>query len=59
MSSRSQRINRGGQIVAITANFLVDSIESITSSGHISKKFVGLILVPIVGNAAGKTPFPC
>jgi len=39
-------------LVAITAEFLVDSINGLTSSGHISKQFVGLILLPIVGNAA-------
>ncbi|KAI0300889.1 calcium/proton exchanger [Russula brevipes] len=39
-------------LVAITAEFLVDSIDGLTSSGHISKEFVGLILLPIVGNAA-------
>jgi len=39
-------------LVAITAEFLVDSIDGITSTGHISKEFVGLILLPIVGNAA-------
>lgn len=39
-------------LVAITAEFLVDSISGLTSSGHISKGFVGLILLPIVGNAA-------
>ncbi|KAH8994976.1 calcium/proton exchanger [Lactarius akahatsu] len=39
-------------IVAITAEFLVDSIDGLTASGNISKEFVGLILLPIVGNAA-------
>jgi len=39
-------------LVAITAEFLVDSIDELTSTGHISKGFVGLILLPIVGNAA-------
>ncbi|KAH9994793.1 Sodium/calcium exchanger protein-domain-containing protein [Russula vinacea] len=39
-------------LVAVTAEFLVDSIDGLTSSGHISKGFVGLILLPIVGNAA-------
>jgi len=39
-------------VVAITAEFLVDSIDGLTQSGHISKGFVGLILLPIVGNAA-------
>lgn len=39
-------------LVAITAEFLVDSIDGLTSTGAISKEFVGLILLPIVGNAA-------
>ncbi|KAH9014308.1 calcium/proton exchanger [Lactarius pseudohatsudake] len=39
-------------IVAITAEFLVGSIDGLTESGQISKEFVGLILLPIVGNAA-------
>jgi len=37
----------------VTAEFLVDSIEGVTETGHISKEFVGVILLPIVGNAAG------
>jgi len=39
-------------VVAITAEFLVGSIDGLTDTGHISKGFVGLILLPIVGNAA-------
>ncbi len=39
-------------VVAICAEFLVDSIDSIVESAHISKTFIGLILIPIVGNAA-------
>ncbi|KAM5538547.1 hypothetical protein V8D89_007880 [Ganoderma adspersum] len=39
-------------IVAVTAEWLVDSIDGLTDSGKISKEFVGLILLPIVGNAA-------
>ncbi|KAN0103667.1 Sodium/calcium exchanger domain containing protein [Russula decolorans] len=39
-------------LVAITAVFLVDSIDGLTSSGHISKGFVSLILLPNVANAA-------
>lgn len=39
-------------LVAICAEYLVDSIDSIVESAHISKTFVGLILIPIVGNAA-------
>lgn len=39
-------------VVAICAEFLVDSIDSIVETAHISKTFIGLILIPIVGNAA-------
>ncbi|KDR76316.1 hypothetical protein GALMADRAFT_247691 [Galerina marginata CBS 339.88] len=39
-------------LVAITAEWLVDSINGLTASGAISKEFVGIILLPIVGNAA-------
>ena len=38
--------------VAICAEYLVDSIDSIVQTAHISKTFIGLILLPIVGNAA-------
>jgi Ca2+:H+ antiporter len=41
------------QLVAVTAEFLVDSIDGLTESGKIKKEFVGIILLPIVGNAAG------
>lgn len=39
-------------LVALNAEFLVDSINDVTCGGGISKNFVGLILLPIVGNAA-------
>lgn len=39
-------------LVAVTAEFLVSSIDGLTSSGTISEEWVGLILLPIVGNAA-------
>jgi len=39
-------------LVAVTAEFLVSSIDGLTSTGHISEAWVGLILLPIVGNAA-------
>ncbi|KAI6108227.1 calcium proton exchanger [Pisolithus sp. B1] len=39
-------------LVAVTAEFLVDSINGLTSGGAISTEFVGVILLPIVGNAA-------
>ncbi|KAK6538054.1 hypothetical protein TWF694_010944 [Orbilia ellipsospora] len=39
-------------MVAICAEYLVDSIDSIVATTNISKTFIGLILLPIVGNAA-------
>ena len=38
--------------VAVCAEYLVDSIDSLVATAHISKTFIGLILLPIVGNAA-------
>lgn len=42
------------QLTAVTAEWLLDSISGLTSSGHIKEEFVGIILLPIVGNAAGR-----
>ncbi|KJZ78458.1 Vacuolar calcium ion transporter [Hirsutella minnesotensis 3608] len=39
-------------LVSICADYLVGSIDDIVESAHISKAFIGLILIPIVGNAA-------
>ncbi|KUI56831.1 Vacuolar calcium ion transporter [Cytospora mali] len=39
-------------LIAFCAEFLVDSIDYVTTSGGISEEFLGLILLPIVGNAA-------
>jgi Ca2+:H+ antiporter len=39
-------------MVAVCAEYLVDSIDSTVKTAHISKTFIGLILLPIVGNAA-------
>lgn len=39
-------------LVAVCAEYLVDSIDAIVEEAHISKTFIGLILIPIVGNAA-------
>lgn len=39
-------------LVAICAECLVDSIDHLVTSSGISRVFVGLILLPIVGNAA-------
>jgi Ca2+:H+ antiporter len=39
-------------LVSVCADYLVDSIDSLVETTHISKTFVGLILIPIVGNAA-------
>lgn len=38
--------------VAVCAEYLVDSIDAIVERVHISKTFIGLVLLPIVGNAA-------
>ena len=38
--------------VAVCAEYLVDSIGAVTETAGISKTFIGLILLPIVGNAA-------
>lgn len=39
-------------VVAICADYLVGSIDALVEQVHISKTFIGLILLPIVGNAA-------
>ncbi|KAL9095553.1 MAG: hypothetical protein Q9165_001985 [Trypethelium subeluteriae] len=39
-------------MVAVCADYLVDSIDSIVEASGISKTFIGLVLLPIVGNAA-------
>ena len=39
-------------LVGVTAEWLVDSIDGLASSTGISKEWIGLILLPIVGNAA-------
>ncbi|KAF2009925.1 vacuolar calcium ion transporter-like protein /H(+) exchanger [Aaosphaeria arxii CBS 175.79] len=39
-------------LVAFCSEFMVSSIEGVTKSGTVSTTFVGLILLPIVGNAA-------
>ncbi|KAJ6141596.1 hypothetical protein N7470_009986 [Penicillium chermesinum] len=39
-------------LVGVCAEFMVDAIDDVTASGAIGKTFVGLILLPIVGNAA-------
>ncbi|GJJ08296.1 hypothetical protein Clacol_002507 [Clathrus columnatus] len=40
-------------LVAVTAEFLVDSINGVTENTPLTQQWVGLILLPIVGNAAG------
>ncbi|KAH8928154.1 calcium/proton exchanger [Atractiella rhizophila] len=39
-------------LVGLTSEFLVDSINGFAEKGGISQEFVGLIMLPIVGNAA-------
>ncbi|MDF2512315.1 MAG: cax [Herbinix sp.] len=42
-------------LIAIESELLVQSIEPMTETAGISKMFVGIILIPIVGNAAEHT----
>ncbi|KAK8859511.1 Calcium/proton exchanger [Apiospora arundinis] len=39
-------------LIAICAHYLVNSIDALVERVHLSRNFVGLILIPIVGNAA-------
>ncbi|VVT53863.1 uncharacterized protein SAPINGB_P003788 [Magnusiomyces paraingens] len=39
-------------VVSYCADYLVDSIDSIVTETGISKTFIGVVLIPIVGNAA-------
>lgn len=39
-------------VISFCADYLVDSIDDIVATGAVSKNFIGLILIPIVGNAA-------
>jgi Ca2+:H+ antiporter len=39
-------------VIALCAEFMVDAIDAVTKEGGLSEEFVGLILLPIVGNAA-------
>lgn len=39
-------------IVALCADFMVESIDVVSKDAHIPESFIGMILVPIVGNAA-------
>lgn len=39
-------------VVSICADYLVGSIDDIVASSGLSKTFIGLIVIPIVGNAA-------
>lgn len=40
------------------SEFLVGSIDALTSGGTLTETFVGLIIIPIVGNAAGFLSHP-
>jgi Ca2+:H+ antiporter len=39
-------------VIALCAEFMMDAIDAVTEEGGLSEEFVGLILLPIVGNAA-------
>lgn len=38
--------------VGVCAEYMVDGISAVTRTGNVSPEFIGLILIPIVGNAA-------
>lgn len=38
-------------VVAVASHLLVDAIAGVTEKAHISQHFIGIILLPIVGNA--------
>ena len=44
------------QLVAVTAKWLVDSINGFVNTGMISRAFIGFVLLPLAGNTAGKAP---
>ncbi|KAK3905052.1 hypothetical protein C8A05DRAFT_41961 [Staphylotrichum tortipilum] len=39
-------------VISVCADHMVESIDALVATGKISKTFIGLILIPIVGNAA-------
>lgn len=39
-------------LVAVCAEFMVDSINAVVETGSVGETFIGLIILPIVGNAA-------
>jgi Ca2+/H+ antiporter len=39
-------------LAGITAEWLVDSIDGLTETGNVSREFVGLILLPVIGEFA-------
>lgn len=43
--------------IAICSEYLVDSIDHVVTESGISKTFIGLILLPIVGNAGPPLPW--
>ncbi|KAE8543168.1 calcium/proton exchanger [Cryptococcus gattii VGV] len=38
-------------LAGVTAEWLVDSIDGLTATGNVSREFVGLILLPVIGNS--------
>ena len=41
--------------IAACSEYLVDSIDEVVKSSGLSKTFIGLILLPIVGNAGKRS----
>ena len=44
--------------IAVSSEYLVDSIDEVVKTSGLSKTFIGLILLPIVGNAGPFFPNP-
>jgi Ca2+:H+ antiporter len=44
-------------VIALCAEYLVGSVEGLSKSANISQTFIGIIILPIVGNAAGRLLF--
>ena len=52
LDTAKSRLLLTSALVAVCAEFLVDSIDGMVKGSGVSETFVGLILLPIVGNAA-------
>ncbi|KZT24763.1 hypothetical protein NEOLEDRAFT_1066482, partial [Neolentinus lepideus HHB14362 ss-1] len=42
------------QVISVTALFMIDSVDGLSATSNVSKEFIAMILIPIMGNAPGK-----